>query len=58
MMEAQLWLEGQLASILAERREAENMMRTLGAGGQELHAHREATLDLERIAARYIREAS
>ena len=47
------WLEGQLASIIAERNNTERMMRTLGASGVEICAYREATLDLERISARW-----
>lgn len=51
--DAVMWLEGQLAAIIAERNNSERMMRTLGVGGHEISAHREATLDIERIAGRW-----
>jgi hypothetical protein len=49
------WVEGQFRSLLVDRRHEETMMRTLGASGEAITAHREATLGLERIAARWNR---
>jgi hypothetical protein len=47
------YVGGQFRSMLTERKHTENTMRTLGASGVQIAAFHEATLDLERIAARW-----
>jgi len=52
------WLNSQLATLIADRARAENLMRTLGASGETLAAYRDATDDIRDLAARWAQPAN
>lgn len=53
MNDAAQWLQGQLRSLLDERRDTHDLMCRLGTDGRTLAAYREATEGLKKIAARW-----